>query len=148
MTWVRGTHLHISGAYAITIDAVLILIFAVFTVKHAIRRNITTHQRWAMRLFMVANAVWFLRVSMMAWIIIAQGPIGMNSNMTGPMNIVMLFGCYLIPLAFYELYKFAETSSFSWVKVTTASLVFLATVFTILGVFGTIAFMWLPSLGG
>ena len=51
MTWVRGTYLHISGAYAVSIDAILILCFASLTIKHSISRNITVHQRWAMRLF-------------------------------------------------------------------------------------------------
>lgn len=146
MTWVRGTHMHISGAYAISIDALLILVFAVLTVKFAIRRNIKVHQRWAMRFFMVASAVWFLRVAMMGWMIIAQGPVGMTQDMSGPTDFVMMFGCYLIPLAIYELYKFAEASSFSWIKVATASLVFIATGFTILGVFGSIAYMWWPYL--
>jgi len=146
LTWLRGTYLHISGAYAITIDAILILIFATLTVKNAILRNISTHQHWAMRLFLAANAVWFLRVSIMAWVIIAQGPVGMNKDMSGPVDMFMIFACYLIPLGIYEIYRLAVSASVAWFKLATASLVFLAAGFTVLGVFGAIAFMWLPSL--
>ncbi len=146
MTWIRGTHLNIIGAYAITLDAILILVFAYHTVKNAIRRDIKTHQRWAMRLFMAANGVWFMRVAIMAWMTIAGGSVGMNRDMSGPMDVVIAFGCYLIPLALYELYHISGKIPSIWIKAMTTALVCCATMFTALGVFGTINFMWLPHL--
>jgi len=145
LTWVRGTYLSLVSAWAITFNALLILIFAWLTIKFAIRRDIRTHQVWAMRLFMVANGVWFLRIGMMGWIVLLQGPVGMNHTMSGPTDIVLLFGCYLIPLGVYEVYRRALTGSAAF-KLVATLLVIAATVFTALGVFGTVAFMWLPYL--
>lgn len=144
--WVRETRLSMVSLYALSINALLILAFSAFTIRHAIRRQIATHQIWAMRLFMVANGVWFLRVGMMAWVIIAQGPVGMNGALSGPMDVVLVFGCYLIPLALYELYRSASASAHVPIKVAVAGLVGVATAVTALGVFGTVAFMWSPYL--
>ncbi|MFC7291368.1 DUF2306 domain-containing protein [Hirschia litorea] len=146
MTWIRGTHLNIIGAYAITLDAILILVCAYNTVKNAILRDIKTHQRWAMRLFMAANGVWFMRVSIMAWMIIAGGPVGMNQDMSGPANHAMAFGCYLIPLGLYELYRISRQIPSIGFKIATTILMCIAIMFTGLGVFGTINSMWMPYL--
>jgi len=146
LTWVRGTYLSTIGAYAITGNAALILIFAVMTVRFAMQRKIAVHQRWAMRLFMVANSVWFLRIGIMSWIVLAQGPVGMNRKMSGPTDIVLAFGCYLIPLALYELYWLAKRSNSEVMKMAVASSVIVAAGITAIGVFGTTAFMWLPHI--
>lgn len=146
LTWVRGTYLSTISAIAITGDAILILVAAFYTIRHAVRREIAAHQRWAMRLFLVANGVWFLRVGMMAWIILAQGPVGLDNALSGPMDIVLIFGCYLIPLAVYEIYAHAGRSRARAVKYAAAGLVFTCAAITALGVVGTVAFMWGPYL--
>jgi len=144
--WFRDTRLSPISAYAIALDAVLILAFAVPTVAFALRRNFAKHQRWAMRLFLVASGVWFMRIAIMAWLILAGGPVGMNETMSGPTDVVIAFGCYLIPLAIYEVYWRAKSSGSNVVKAGATSLVLVSTVITALGVFGTVAFMWLPYL--
>ena len=99
-----------------------------------------------MRLFLVANGVWFLRVGMMGWIFAAQGPLGMNRSMSGPADIVLVFGCYLIPLAIYEVYSLGQRSEALSHKLVAITAMMGAIAFTAMGVFGTIAFMWLPEL--
>ena len=143
---VRGTQLSAISAVATSLDAVLILVFAAMTVRYALQRKIAVHQVWAMRLFMVANGVWFMRIMMMAWIIIAQGPVGMNRTLSGPTDIVISFGCFLIPLAIYELYRLAKHSRSATTKTAAAGLVFVSAGVTAIGVFGTVAFMWLPYM--
>lgn len=143
---VRGTQLSSIGGLAVSLNGVLILAFAAPTVVYAMRRNIALHQRWAMRLFLVANGVWFVRVGIMSWLTIAQGPIGMNATMTGPADIIITFGSYLIPLAIYEAYHRARLSSSDTVKASAATLVLVATLVTAIGVYGTIFNMWLPLL--
>jgi hypothetical protein len=56
----------------------------------------------------------------------------------------MTFGSYLIPLAFLELHGAAERSADGVRKILTAALIVVASAFTAVGVFGTIAFMWSP----
>ncbi len=143
---VGGGYLSVVSLAALALNAVLILAFAPIALHFAMRREIDTHRRWAMRLFMVASGVWFLRIFMMAWIIIAQGPVGMNRTLSGPMDVVMVFGCYLIPLAFLELYRNAQESRSSALKIAIALLVLVATGVTAAGVFGTVAFMWGPYM--
>ena len=144
--WVRGTQLSSISALAISLNGVLILAFAAPTVVYAVRRNITLHQRWATRFFLVASGVWFFRVGLMGWLAIAQGPVGMNATMSGPADIVITFGSYLFPLAIYEAYHRARSSSSDTAKASAATLVLVATLATAIGVYGTIFNMWLPRL--
>lgn len=143
---VRGTYLSVISAVAILINAVLILVFVGLAWRHAVKRRFEQHRRWAMRTFMVVSGVWFLRVGLMGWVLINHGPVGMNKTMSGPADIVMTFGSYLIPLAILELYEAAKRSASGPLKTLTAAVLAVAAAYTAAGVFGTIAFMWGPYL--
>lgn len=146
LTVVRETYLSpISGA-AILLDAVLILIFGGMALTRALQRRFEAHRVWAMRTFMVVSGVWFLRVGLMGWVLVNRGPVGMNDTMSGPADIVMAFGSYLIPLALLELYLAATRSRHAAPKLLAALLVGAAALFTAVGVFGTVALMWGPYL--
>ena len=82
----------------------------------------------------------------MGWVVVNQGPVGMTDDMSGPADIVLTFGSYLIPLALLELYFRAGRSANVALKAFAAALVLAAAAFTAAGVFGTIAFMWAPYL--
>jgi hypothetical protein len=73
MTWLRGEVEHLLGAVAITINGVLILAFATIAWRLAVTGQIEKHSRWALRTFMVANGVWFLRLMVMGWAIATGG---------------------------------------------------------------------------
>ncbi|KAK0332497.1 hypothetical protein LTR94_024599 [Friedmanniomyces endolithicus] len=146
LTVVRGTYLSQISAVAILGNAVLILAFASLAWRTAIKRQFQAHRLWAMRTFMVVSGVWFLRVGLMGWGVVNQGPVGMNKTMSGPADIVLTFGSYLIPLAFFELYERAKASSRPSVRLWMSGLLVLASAYTAVGVFGAIAFMWLPYL--
>lgn len=143
---VRGTALSTVSAVAIVINGVLILAFAVLAWRHAVRRDFERHRVWAMRTFMVVSGVWFLRVGLMGWVVVNQGPVGMTEDLSGPADIVLTFGSYIIPLAVLELYFRAVRSDGAPLKVLAAGIVLAAAAFTAAGVFGTIAFMWGPYL--
>ena len=143
---VRGTYLSLISNVAILIDALLILVFAGFAWRNAIKRRFEPHRMWAMRTFMVVSGVWFLRVGLMGWVVLNRGPAGMTADMSGPIDSVMTFGSYLIPLAVLELYFAAQRSPGVILKVLAAAVVVAAAAFTALGVFGTVAFMWGPYL--
>ncbi len=146
LTWGRGTHLSVVSGAAITGNAVLILVFGAMAWRRAAQRRIEDHRHWAMRAFLMVNGVWFLRVGLMAWVIIHQGPYGMNRTLSGPADIFLVFGCYLIPLAVFEIYARAQRSSEPRAKFGAAGLVFTLTGVMALGIFGTVAFMWGPYL--
>ena len=138
LTWVRGTYLSLISAIPISTDAVLILLFIAQAWRLAVARDFAAHRRWALRSFMVVNAVWFLRVGIMGWVLVSGGGLGMNEHMSGPADLTLEFGCYLIPLALLETYFRAPRYA--------GALILLASLFMTTGIGGAIAFMWWPHI--
>jgi len=148
LTIVRGSSLSTVSAVAVLINGLLILIFGALAWRHAVKRRFDQHQRWAMRTFMVVSGVWFLRVGLMGWVVVNRGPVGMTKDMSGPADIVLTFGSYLIPLALLEIYFAASRTRNPVVKTAVALLVAAAAAYMAIGVFGAIAFMWAPYMTG
>lgn len=146
LTFIRGTQLSTVSTVSILMNGLLILVFGGLAWRHAVKRRFERHRIWAMRTFMVVSGVWFLRVGLMGWVLVNQGPVGMMEDLTGPADIVLTFGSYLIPLALLELYFRASRSAHAGFKSLTAVVVLAAAAFTAVGVFGTIAIMWWPYL--
>lgn len=146
MTWGRGSHLSDISALSVSLNGVLIVIFASLALRHAMARQIDVHRQWAMRTFMVVNGVWFFRVGLMGWIVIMQGPVGMNATLSGPADIALSFGSYLVPLAGLELYMAAQRSVSGAFKIATSLVVLVLTALMALGIFGATMFLWLPSM--
>ena len=145
LTWVRQTYLSPVSAVAVSLNGLLILICAALAWRMAVRRDFEAHRQWAMRAFLVVNGVWFLRVGLMAWAV-ATGGLGMNRTLSGPADVALQFGAYLIPLAMLEAYLRAGRSRRPAAKRLAAVGLGLATGVTALGVFGAIAFMWGPYM--
>ncbi len=76
----------LAGAIGITLDALLILAFAALAYRAARARRFVEHRRWALRLFAVASAVWFMRVAYMAWGM-ATGGAGIGKALDGPFDL-------------------------------------------------------------
>lgn len=146
LVWTRGTVGGMAGYIAISLDAVLIMIFAAVAIRFAMLRQIDKHRRWAMRLFMVVSAVWFFRIGLMFWFL-ATGGLGINpETFEGPALIVMYFAQMAIPLAVLQLYFWAQDSGSAGPKFTAALVVLAATGVTALGTFAATMGMWLPRL--
>lgn len=146
--WVRGTRLSIESGLAVSLNGLLILAFAVPTVLYAMRRKILQHQRWAMRTFMVASGVWFFRVGIMGWILVNQSPRWMNSTLSGPADIALSIGSYMIPLLGLELYYSAQRSTSNVYRTIALGVLLLLTMFMIIGIAGTMLIMWPGDLFG
>jgi uncharacterized membrane protein len=143
MVWIRGSRLSDVSAAAITLNGILILFAVAMAWRLALQRRFAEHRRWAIRAFLLVSGVWTLRLGLMAWVIINQGPNGNTSRLDGTFDSVWVFGCYLIPLAIAELYFRAEKSG-RGLQFAAAGVLALSTAFTLLGTFGAFAFMWLP----
>lgn len=146
LTWARHTWLSVISGVAVSINGALILLCVGLAWRMARRRRFDAHRRWAMRAFLVVNGVWFLRVGLMAWVLISGGGPGMNDTLSGPADVVLQFGSYLIPLAVLEAYLRAQDSRRPALKRGVAALVMLTTVLTAVGVVGAILFMWGPYM--
>ncbi len=130
-----------------SLGGVLIIIFGVIAVRHAMRRNIAVHRQWAMRLFMLVNAVWFFRIGLMAWIILNNGPAGFDmETFTGPFLVFLSFGQYLVPLAVLELYFRTQKSTSTAARFAMSGIVVVLTLIMGVGIFGATMGMWLPRI--
>jgi hypothetical protein len=146
LTWARHTYLSLVSGLAVSVDGALILSFTTIAWRCAVKRDFAAHRRWALRAFMVVNGVWFLRIGMMAWVLLSGGGLGMNDSLSGSADIVIQFGAYLVPLMVLEAYLRAPASRMRHAKRMIAALIFLAATITVLGVCGAVAFMWWPYM--
>lgn len=142
MTWGRGSHLSVISGLSVSLNGVLILIFASLTLRHAVARRIAQHRKWALRTFMVASGVWFFRVGLMGWILVNQAPRGMNSTLSGPADIGVSLGSYLVPLACLELYFAAQASQSRAFQISATVILSIMSLFMAIGIFGAITLMW------
>ena len=146
LTWIRRTIANPVGAFAISLDAVLIILFAVFAWRAARARDFTSHRQWALRTFIVANGVWFQRLGYLAWVVINQGPRGITAKMDGPFDVFWAFGSYLLPLAILEFYMRAKESRSVKMKIASAITISVSALLMMVGVAGLTLFLWLPLL--
>ena len=131
----------------ISLDAVMILLCASLAVRHAMAGNIATHRRWALRLFMVVNAVWFFRVGLMFWLLVNSGPVGFDAkSFTGPFLSFLSFADVLLPLAVLELYLRAQDGGSVTGRTVTVALVVTLTVAMAIGICVATIGMWLPHM--
>ena len=144
MTWGRGTG-EGASAIGITLDAALILTFATLAWRAAVTRDFAGHRRWAMRTFMVANGVWFLRLGFVTY--------GIAQSVTGdllpPMSLffeVWNFGAYLVPLLILELYFLAQAKGGPSARAAVAGALTVATLLMSVGIAGSWFGLFAPVL--
>nr|WP_315484600.1 DUF2306 domain-containing protein [uncultured Undibacterium sp.] len=147
MVWTYGRSNRLFQHLGISLDAVLIIVFAALTIKYAIARKFTIHRRWALRLFMAASAVWFFRIGLMFWIFIHKGPVGFDvKTFSGPFLSFLSFADYLIPLALLEIYFRAKDGSSVIFKLSAALLIVVASLAMCVGIFVASMGLWLPRM--
>ncbi len=146
MVWTRGTVGNMVNHLGISLDAVLILVFAAFAVRYAIARRITEHRRWAMRLFMAASAVWFFRVGLMAWAMLTGGA-GIDwESFTGPFIYALGFAQYALPLAMLEWYFRLKAHPSAGGQLAFVVTLTGLTAYMAVGIFAATMGMWLPRM--
>ncbi|MEO1655459.1 MAG: DUF2306 domain-containing protein, partial [Bacteroidota bacterium] len=73
------------ASLGVSLDGVLIILFAILAWRTALKRDFLAHGHWAFRLFLAVNAVWFFRIGLMLWLFINQGPLWFDpKTFTGP----------------------------------------------------------------
>jgi hypothetical protein len=89
------------------VNGVLILTFAALALRYALKRDIAVHQRWAMRLYLVSNAQWFIRIGFFAYFVLST-LVGHEPSLSDPFFPFWSWGCFLVPLSVLQLYFFAQ----------------------------------------
>jgi hypothetical protein len=147
MTWIRGTRGDVSQHVGGSLNAVLIILCAVFALRSAITRRFSAHRRWVLRLFMVVSGAWFYRVGLFLWLLLNHGPVGFDlKTFQGPALTFLSFANSLVPLAVLELYLHVQTRSGVQGRLAMAVALFVLTVAMDIGIFGATAGMWLPII--
>lgn len=144
LTWVRGSYMTVIGAVSISIDAALIVGFVIMAWLTARKRDFAAHRRWALRTFIAASAVWFLRLGYMVWGL-TTGGLGSTMGMSGPFDVFWGFASYLLPLAVLELYFHAERGS-PRAKTAMAVGLWFASALILLGGAAAWLLMWSPYI--
>lgn len=147
MGWVRGSVGDLSQHVAISVNAALVMICAVFALRHARARDFGAHRRWALRLFLVMSGVWFFRVGLMAWLLVNGGPVGFDPDtFTGPFLTTLGVAQYVVPLAVLELYLRVQTRGGATGRLAMAACLVVLTLIIGIGIVGATMGMWLPRL--
>jgi len=147
MVWTRGVAGGEIGKYSISLNAILIMIFAGLAVYYAIKRDIKTHRRWALRLFIAMGGVWFFRIGLMLWLMVHQAPVGFDpKTFEGPFLSFLGFAQYLLPLAVAQLYFAASDSNNPKYKLVMSLCLVVFTLAMAGGIFAASMGMWLPRI--
>ena len=127
--------------------AILMMLAAVFALRHAMARRLVAHRRWALRLFLLASGVWFFRVGLMFWIAVNGGPVGFDpATFQGPALDAISFLQYVLPLALLQLYFIAKESASARLRIATAGVLTLFTCAMAVGIVVATMGMWLPNM--
>jgi hypothetical protein len=146
MTWGIGSRLSDIGALGVTLNGILIPVFAYLAWRTAVQRKFMLHRRFAVHAFILINGVWSVRLYLMAWFMVNQGPLGNTRSIDGPADIAISFASYLLPMAIAELAFWAERRKSSRSTLIGAIGVTLLAAVTILGVFAASTMMWIPRI--
>lgn len=152
MKWIRGWEFIIKDpgyridAVGHSLDAVLIIIFAILAWRTAVVHEIASHRRWALRAYIAANGQWFLRIGVFSWILVCGGrPVGIDTEtFHGPFIVFWDFASYLLPLAILEIYMRVKESRSPTRKFATSSGLIASGLLVLLGTAGIAMALWLP----
>jgi hypothetical protein len=144
--WVRKLIGDTTQHVVSVLGAVLIIFCAVMALRFAIARNFTIHRRWALRLFLVASASWFIRLGF-ALTLVLLGPIGFDSaTFSGPLVTFWSIAQYLLPLGVLELYLWAQDRPGALRRMATAGVLFVLTLAMGAGIALVAMGSWVPSV--
>ena len=146
MTWGIGSRLSDVGAIGVTLNGILIPIFVLYAWRTAVNKQFLLHRRFAVHAFILINGVWSVRLYLMAWYMINQGPLGNTSKIDGPADIAISFASYLLPMAIAELAFWAERRRQSLTTFFAALGVSIMALLTLVGVFAASTMMWIPRI--
>jgi hypothetical protein len=147
MHWIRGSVGDVSQHIGSTGNAILMWLCAGMALRYALARDFKSHRRWALRLFIVVSASWFIRIMFFLWFMIFRGPVGIDTTtFTGPLPTALSFAQYLIPLAVLEIYLRAQDHPGALRRIATAAMLFVLTLAMAAGLFALTLGAWVPQV--
>jgi len=140
LVWIRDPDpISLSGA-GTTINGVLILGFAYLTVRRAVSRDFISHRKWALRLFLVSNAQWILRLGVFSYMITGSF-LGLSPSFSDVFFPIWTFGCFVLPLVILQVYFYAKEKQSNTLKYAMSGLLLLLTILMMVGMVGFTPFL-------
>jgi uncharacterized membrane protein len=147
MLWGRGAVGDLSQHIGQSLDAILILLFAVLALRYALARDFKAHRRWSLRLFMAVSASLFIRSGLFLTLMVNHGPFGFDAaTFRGPFLTFLIFGQYLVPLAVLEIYFRTQERAGAAGRFAMAVGLFALTVMLGAGIFAVSMGSFLPNI--
>lgn len=147
LTWVRGAAGGPFAQVVISINALIMMVCAFFSIRYAKQRKINLHNQWAVHLLLAMSGVWLFRVFFMLWMVIHRAPVGFDpETFTGPFLNALAIFVYILPQGIVALYFKAKFSGSSNRKWAFSILLFMVTLATAVGIMGAFQGMWLPRI--
>ena len=146
--FIRGTRDNWIGDATNVLDAALIFVFGFLALRAAVQRDFKTHRRWALRLFMAASAVWFVRLGVYGTRTITDlfgiGFKGIAQTVFDGAHIAKL----LLPLGLLELYLWAQRRNDPKLRIAAAIAITVGTAATGVGIYAIAKARWLETIFG
>jgi hypothetical protein len=130
MVWLREPVDDVVADLSISVNGVLILLFASLAWREAAARNFIKHRMWALRALLVVNGVFFLRLIFSAWLMVTQ------TEPSAAFFYVFEWSSYLVPLAVLQLYLHATSRGGPVARYVSAGTLYAASAFMLVGAFG------------
>jgi hypothetical protein len=147
MHWIRGSVGGPAQRISGTVNALLIWLCAGMALRYALARDFRTHRRWALRLFLVVSASWFLRIMLFLSLLVFKGPAGFDpTTFTGPFLTFLSYAQFLLPLAVLEIYLRAQDHPGALRRLAAAAMLFVLTLVMIAGLFAVTMAIWVPQV--
>jgi uncharacterized membrane protein len=145
LTLVRGSQLNLASTISISLNGVLILLFAALAWRSARRRDFTAHRRHALRAYLLVNGVWFLRIGMML-AGLGLSLFGYTLSYDSAVFVAISVLSWIAPIAFLQLYLAAEAGSRHAFRYAVAALFVVLSLLTAAAGLAAAIFMWWPRL--
>ncbi|HEY7771779.1 MAG TPA: DUF2306 domain-containing protein [Marinagarivorans sp.] len=132
LVWIRNAPPSAFNDLKTTFNGVLILACSYFVLRRVLEGDIKNHSRWAIRLYLVANGQWFLRVGVLCYL--ALGNLIGEANFGDPFFAFWDYAAFVAPLAVLQLYFYAKDRGGSLVQSITATFLIVLTLLMFIGI--------------
>lgn len=146
LIWGRGTVGDLTAHIMTSINGLIIMVAAAYTIRHAMAGQIAKHQQWAIRLFLAMSGVYFFRVFLNAWLITLQDTWIDFDSFTGTGLNIVGFCSYIAPQIVAELYFRIEKSDIAVAKKVMTGFLGILILLFVIGTVGASVFMWWPEM--
>ena len=126
---------------------VLLMGSAAMAWRTALRRDFASHRRWALRLFLLSSSAIFIRSTIALLSIILAGAGALDvSVIQGPIQTVVIFAQFGVPLAILELYFWSQTRRNASARLLMAAALVVLTLVMGAGIGAASAAIFVPSI--